>query len=71
VGDKRGDSGLYRVDADGNVSLIAKAGDLGAQVAFPNGSGIFGLATNDPGQVALPVIFDKAESLILMTPAAP
>jgi hypothetical protein len=68
-----GDSGLYRVDADGKVSLIAKPGDLGAQVVFPDSSGSFGLAINARGQVALPVLFkgDKAESLILLTPASP
>jgi hypothetical protein len=68
-----GDSGVYRVDADGNLSLVAKASDLGAQIVFPDGSGTFGLALNAQGQIALPVLFkgDKAESLILLTPASP
>lgn len=68
-----GDSGLYRVDADGKVSLIVKASDLGAKIIFPNGSGTFGLAINRQGQIALPVLFkgDKSESLLLLTPASP
>jgi hypothetical protein len=68
-----GDAGIYRVDADGNLSLIAKGSDLGAQVVFPNGSPTYGIAINAQGEVVLPVIFtgEKIESLISLTPAAP
>jgi hypothetical protein len=65
-----GDSGAYRVDADGNLSLIVKGSDLGAKIVLPSS---WGIGINGKGQVALPVRFtgDKFDALILLTPSAP
>jgi hypothetical protein len=70
-----GDTGVYRVDADRKLSLIAKSSDLGAKFVFSNAGsgGSYGIAINGKGQVALPVRFtgDKVDTLILLTPVSP
>ena len=67
---KGGDAGVYRIDADGKLSLVVKSSELGAKLY---GSDSWGIATNGKGEIALPVRFtgDKVDTLILLKPVSP
>jgi hypothetical protein len=64
-----GDAGVYRIDADGKLSLIVKSSVLGAKLA----SDSWFIAINGKGEMALPVRFtgDKVDTLILLKPVSP
>jgi hypothetical protein len=65
-----GDYGVYRVDAEGKLSLIVRSSDLGAKILYASP---YGHAFNSKGQIALPVRFpgDRVDTLVLLTPTAP
>jgi hypothetical protein len=66
---KGGDAGIYRIDADGNLSLIVKSSVLGAKLA----SDSWFITINGKGEIALPVRFtgDRVDTLILLKPVSP
>jgi hypothetical protein len=66
-----GDLGIYHYHADGQLTLVAKSGDLGAKIDLSDNSG--GIAINSKGQITLPVRFtgDPVDSLILLTSVSP
>jgi hypothetical protein len=65
-----GDAGIYRIDADGNLSLIVKSSVLGAEF---DASASWGIGNNGKGEIVLPVRFtgDKVDTLILLKPVSP
>lgn len=70
AGLKGGDAGIYRIDADGKLSLIVKSSTLGAKL---DSSDSWFIAINGKGEIALPVRFtgDKDVTLILLKPISP
>jgi hypothetical protein len=71
----RGDAGVYRIDADGKLSLIVKSSTLGKSsvlgAKFASASWV--IAINGKGEIALPVRFtgDTVDTLILLKPVSP
>ena len=65
----RGDAVVYRIDADGKLTLIVKSSVLGAKFASESG----GSAINGKGEMALTVRFpgDRVDTLILLKPVSP
>ena len=63
------------MDADGNLALVVKSSDLGAEIVDTNNDSgdSYGIGFNSKGQIALPVRFtgDRVDSLVLLTPASP
>src|SRR5215212_897244 len=57
-----GDAGIYRIDADGKLSLIVKSSGLGAKLV----SDSWFITINGKGEIVLPVRFtgDKVDTLI-------